>query len=371
MGMKGMTGIIAAIMVLVIVALIIFSTQTTLFFESGIKKDADIQATLYTMRNALEAAWLYESISVDYSAYQACYDLLRQGGSMAGGYWSDSVPARDGFARDLSGLMQRYVNRYTATTYDFLDEYSVRSPQYDALPNIVLSQVDVGILGMSLHAQGSNKMQVENDIDDFNEKVVIRKTYSEDKSYDIPCLGLFVWGTNEHDGIMSAISEQVENEMAAWPAGGTVSFTASCSENLEDMIFYETAKNMIRDTQADVIRLAGLPEWYNSTAETEELLDRLLTSKINDAINQLNSEALLYEILPDAQVTVEITPNCQKDQTGSACTHTCSLFEYRVEVDAKTAIGERDGSYYPVSKGKYPEFDTMKLIIPDRVVYGR
>ncbi len=394
MAMKGMAGIIAAIMILVIVALLIYSSQTTLFFEEGIKKDASIQSTIYTMKNALDAAWMYESISVDYAVYQACYDILSRGGtSKKDSYWSDvhgstddgTIPETDAFKQDIVTLMQRYASRYFTTTYKFMDGYIVKAPTYNSLPNAVISSVNIGPTEISLHAEGSGKLHTEKDIEEFNERLVIKKSYAEDKVYDIPCLGLFTQAINEHDKIKNAVSNETITEMGRWPLRNPVSYQASCTTDMEDRIFYDSVKNLIEENTNDMISLTELPDWYNATSRTEEILARIISRKINTTINGLNSDMPIipsgvpywvkitsYEIVPDVQVNVDITPNCQKEYIGTSCSYTCTLFEYRIEVESRTGFIERTNikEYYPISKRGYPELDIMKMTIADRLVYS-
>ena len=130
MDVKAMSSMIAAPLILLAAIFAVISTDVTFIWEARTVEEANVQATVYTMWNALQAADLYDSISIDYSIYQACYDILKRGGfKEEGKYWSNSEdetekpPTEEEFKTEFQELVQEYLNRYTLNDYDFFEIY--------------------------------------------------------------------------------------------------------------------------------------------------------------------------------------------------------------------------------------------------------
>lgn len=131
--MRGFSGIIAAIIIILMVAVTIGSIGLTWKWGNGIEKKAEAQHELYSMANSLEAARLYAYVSLRYSAYQAVYD-----NGMAGGFggvpasityngkkyplWPDAggfAPTKENVIKAVEKLAKSGLMKYVETPYDF------------------------------------------------------------------------------------------------------------------------------------------------------------------------------------------------------------------------------------------------------------
>ena len=332
MGVKGMSGILATVFVLLVVVLVIVSTNVIFSGEKGLTKNANIQATIYTMKNSMEAADLYTKVSMDYSVYQACYDMLRWGGfEESNKNWSnsqdksESPPTNDKFKQRLQELTQRYMNRYTRYAYYFMDDYNVTSQYSSSLPEVIFTGFVVDYLDLTISAKGEKEMYIRKTIDEYKEEIIIINRFHEDKHYDIPCLGLFTWGKSNHEDIKTAANQEIATELEKWPTRNDRerSYTGSCDgRNVADRLFYEVAEDLIKEPEFDIpygITMAG-EEWENAIELAEKKMQESLENSIFSAVFGLNNFNLYtYVMSPEIEVDVNILPNCQEEERDGEC----------------------------------------------------
>ncbi len=363
--MKGFSGIIAFVFILLLVVIVFVGTNTTMFWEKGSIKHANVQANLYGMWSALQAADLYINTSIDYSVYQACYDVLRWGGfAQDNKNWSnwngeehETPPSEDVFKQNFKELLDKYIKRYTNQQYNFMDNYNVSSVESGHLPDVEIS-ADIGASGISISATAKDKMYITNTNNEFMEKIVLMKGFATQKHYDIPCFNIFLWGEAQHEDVVNKFREVVNEEMKKWPEKNTETYHDKCDANLDNKIFYDAAKDLLI-SRDDAIKAA------------EEKIRTDITSEISNYIIMKNRPDSSYFIESEPKITVTIDLNCQAEKTVNGCDYRCTKFKYKILAILKTKIRSSVDKYYPVSSKGYPEFDTMHLVMTDVVSYEK
>lgn len=382
MGVKGVSAVIVIPLILLAIVFAIVSTDVTFFFEKGVTKEANIQATTYTMWNALQAADFYEDISLDYAAYQACYDILRRGGFREDNRnWSNSgdatetPPGDDEFKSWLFSLVQEYVNRYTDRPYNFVEGYNVTSESSQTLPDIRITFFDINYEDFKISAESVENMFIRNEIEGYNEDIVLKKGFEAEKTYEIPCFGLFYWAkNNNHEEIKVILKEEVEKEIQSWPLYNEKQYSESCdfTENRIDEVRNEIFYEVVKDILAPEIPMGGyVPPEINKYESIQESVDKIKSNidiGISVAIYNIDMSVYRYYVVPHTESEIFINPKCIAEENSEGCYYSCD-FEYNAAVTLKTEFHQDEEVYYPVAPDKFPEFDTMKLIITDRMTY--
>jgi hypothetical protein len=389
MGMKGISGILATVFVLLVVVLVVVSTDVVLILQEGTTKNANIQATIYTMKNTMDAAELYMNISLDYSVYQACYVILRWGGYKEDNKnWSNTEdsseepPTDEQFKERLQELIQRYMNRYTSKSYNFMDQYNASTQDSNSLPEIRFTSFDADYTDLSFTVESEDKIYLRETIDEYKEEIILVKDFNTERIYDIPCFGLFSWGKNNHDDIKSVVTQEVTSETEKWPTGNPAerSYTGSCgTREIADRMFHEVAEDLIEEPDFGIpegIYFEGEP-WENALQKGEDRIKDDLESSLFSAIFALNELSIQsYVMSPAIDVVVDIIPNCQEEERDGSCYYSCTKFEYVIETQVRTNLAEKidennELRYYPVSIKGYPDFGRMQLTITDRIDYSK
>jgi hypothetical protein len=385
--MKGVSSIIMVPLILLVAVLVIVSSGVVFFWDKGVVKEADIQSTLYTSWNALQAADLYVSTSVDYSVYQACYDILRWGGfkengknwsNIYGGTEHETPPTSDEFLARFKELAKDYTNRYMRGPYMFIEDYNVTAQGSSSLPRLRLDSFKAGLLETSLSASAGSPLYIKRTLNDYMEEIVLEKNIAFDKVYRIPCLGLFAWGTSEHENAKKALKDGVTQEMDKWPAksaektyAGTCAATEAVLQDVQDELFYDLAKDILPAPSGQSLYFQEEkprePEWSGSVAKGESAIRVRISNAVTKTVSEQNREFLMYVIKPQPDISVEINADCTAEDTSSGCKYSCR-FGYLIAATLETAISQKEQKYYPVASAGYPEMDVMNLIMTDRVV---
>lgn len=391
-GLKGQAGVVAIPLILLAISVLIVSSDITFFWEEGTVKEANIQATMYTMWNALQAAELYEDISIDYSVYQACYDLLRWGGfteenknwsNFFNGKEHENPPDEEQFKKNLFQLVQEYINRYTGKPYYFVEGYNVTSSGSYSIPDIKFISFNVEVLYISLSAASKDSLYIKNELNKFKEEIVLRKDFQTTKRYDMWCLGLFSWGKRDHEEIKPILRDNVTKEMEFWPTRNEKTFDEPCSEtekrlsDIENQLFHEKTWQFFIDPNAGLgeylrERLKEISNWQGSIERAENRIMQNIQKSVSNSLSLLNYDGLVYTLTPNFEFDVKIDPDCRGDkiERDTKCEYTCN-FNYNVNVTLNTHLMKKEPEYYPVASNKYPIMDTMYLVMSDRVAYKK
>jgi hypothetical protein len=196
--MKGFSGIIAAVMVLVIVGVVIYQANLSWFWGETIEKKADITFHFYSMGNALDAAGLYAGVALDYSLYQACHDFLEHPGMGLD---------KEGFERELGSRTKDNLKVYTNVDYDFLDAYTVNIYDYDG--------VDIDTDSGKVTASGSNNMIIYKEDATRGMKIWLERRPGLERPLEIDCYGIYQEARQVRESLASKL------EAALGKAAGT------------------------------------------------------------------------------------------------------------------------------------------------------
>ena len=211
-------GIASGVLLLVILALGTYQLYyTAMVGLSGVRVGVRrYQEDIYALQNSLDAAKEYLRTSLRYSAYQACYDNLKNGGwAEISGVPDDKKVVFNGehymfltsesqFKTELGKSILANINRYSSDEYNFMGIYSVDMPAYkltkardyhdntmtiDAVSDEnleIIRYVEKLKLGESFF-----KLKESAKEDDIEEKITLRKRSELNETIETPCYGLY------------------------------------------------------------------------------------------------------------------------------------------------------------------------------------
>ena len=190
---------------------LIFFDFTPFWYEGDTYKVL-LHTHMYSMSNTLDAAELYVETSLDYSAYQALYDILGSGGfeTVESGregiaYWSDSsssiqIPTREQVTEAVRKRTEENLAKYTGAGYTFTYDYTASLPLYKVSIqdepdgfSITTSSDDANI-STSKYTQEYG----------MKEDIVIKRPFLPEALYDIDYGEMLKTGSGENPGIVSA-----------------------------------------------------------------------------------------------------------------------------------------------------------------------
>jgi hypothetical protein len=140
---------------------------------------------IYVMKNAIDSSKLYLQTSLDYSVYQAMYDVAKNGGlgKSAANQW-DSVLGENEFVSNVKAEILKNMNSYTSKGYMFLDLPLVYLPEYEEKNNeLSESDSDVKILLSGTKLRITKK--------DEQEVIVLESSSDMEKVYEIDLFGMY------------------------------------------------------------------------------------------------------------------------------------------------------------------------------------
>jgi hypothetical protein len=103
---------------------IVMAASWNLPFMGGSGNTAVVKTDVYMMDSAIDAATTYIQTAVQFSNYQACYDLMKKGGD---------VPERAEFEKSFKSELLKDINIYMEKGYGFATKYNVDLPGFDSV----------------------------------------------------------------------------------------------------------------------------------------------------------------------------------------------------------------------------------------------
>lgn len=192
--------IIPAVLILLIAAVAIYSASLTWKWGEAIEKRSDVVFHSYSMNNALDLARLYMDVSLDYSAYQACYETLKE---------LDPSISEDEFKQKLESSIKEKLNVYTRSDYRFLIDYKVNIFEYDSVTIEGLNPLKVKATGKDMF------IRVEDSIRKID--LTMEKNSSLDKTIPIDCYGMYQKGKEVNTEIKNTLESSIKAKIDSWP----------------------------------------------------------------------------------------------------------------------------------------------------------
>jgi hypothetical protein len=197
--------------------LIIIAASFSIFpwLSSGKVSEAVVRSDVYMMDSALDAAQAYSEAGLQFSNYQACYELMKNGGNTAlddansvtsGGTRYGVMPIADTFRESLRKKVEDTLNGYSRH-YLFLDKYDVVIPSL----GVALKQ-EAGSL--TAEVSSSDKVSIRKTVTgsttntkaNFNGEVVLERPAGFSKKLGMDCLSRFN-DFKVYDGLMKLAYE--------------------------------------------------------------------------------------------------------------------------------------------------------------------
>jgi len=206
--MRGTAMIVVVMMIAIIVAISInISVNLDLFSEGdGQVHKTSLQSNIYSMSHALDAAHEYREASLDYSVYQACYDILKNGGM----WYIDTDEGEQGYAylpelgseefySELTSAAEENFDAYNSIGYRFLDDNTVVLPSSE----IVLLP---SVIGFNAEVSSPAKLMISR-LADSGEVSKLLSTSDFSKEYPIQCFQLYQVATGLNPGLVSPLTQ--------------------------------------------------------------------------------------------------------------------------------------------------------------------
>lgn len=243
--MKGQSGAILTVVIVVLAAMIIAFVADSLVIGAGLKANVEnrfaIRHEIHTSENALKSARIYMKTAVAYSFYQAVYDVFRQGGFRDPGegrsynYWHDTfggieVPSEDDVLEAIQFNTEKNLNIYADAGYNFMSDYSVFIPKYTITLEDAVTEdgkaVDTPLETFSLTATGENMVIVREQ--PTGEIISMEAVSSLGDMLTVDVKGLYDAGKSI---LPTIVSDMEEGMKAISPQGECVdSYSASTEE---------------------------------------------------------------------------------------------------------------------------------------------
>ncbi len=352
MGIKAQSSIV--LMVFTILTIIVVISTVGLNWWIGGEKDklleskAEIQLSVYEVNNALTAAKSYGEASLDYSVYQAVYEVMANGGWRENTYtreiqgkryslWyngNDSSPSLKTVKREIQSAIEDNLRLYTEKPYTFLDEYKVSFPEY------------------TIHVEFGEKMKVK-----ATSKRNLEITYSKDwgkvhlernplleGTYEINIPGMLEKGKS----LLSSVSARAEE------------IIKEVLENLRhgEMTLNEKGCNVYKDSKEICERVLGsvnIDEILSSTKRSiKEKLSSYLGSLNQDEKYRINAVVEDISLNPVMKGESSCVENKRTELR-------CEL-SYSADVIIKISVSERGSESYPVFNGKRIVISPIELV---------
>ncbi len=334
--MRGVQFAVLTLFWLIAIAIIVAAIQIIPALKQPTVQDVLIKTDVYMMSSAMDAAESYLGAALQYSNYQACYELLKNGGNSE---LTDAnkisynnvdfgiVPERDTFMGSLKDEVQHNLNIYAGMDYSFGknslgSRYVVNLPEYA----LTLAEADGG---MSASATTSGKMVSEMEVkggnldpekSNINGKVSIMRDASLEAKLELDCAALY--------DKMKAASDDAK---------------ASATKILQDEIG-KMAAGIVKDTGTECV---------NIKAEEE--------AAIKDAVNKLSEGDKTVETLAfDLRMTLD-TPITPETSGPNKDKYVCKFTaDGKSSLSAKVILKAQEKA--PVWNGEKIKYDNMDAV---------
>ena len=352
MGMKAQSSIVLMVFTLLTIAVVISALGFNWWV--GGEKDkllegkAEIQLSVYELNNALTAAKSYAEASLDYSVYQAVYEVMANGGwrentdtrEIQGKRYSlwyngnDSSPSLKTVKREIQSAIKDNLRLYTEKPYTFLDEYKVSFPEY------------------TIHVELGEKMKVKA-MSERNLEITYSKDWGEvhlernpllEESYEINIPGMFKKGKS----LLSSVSARGEK------------IVKETLENLKhgELKLSEDGCNVYRDSKEICERVLGSVNIDEILSSAEESIKK----KLSDYLRGLKEDE---KYIVDATVAdISLNPVMKGESSCVENKRTelkCEL-SYTADVIIKVSVSEKDSEAYPVFNGRRIVISPIELV---------
>jgi hypothetical protein len=241
--MRGLQYNVLALFWMICVAIVLSSAWGLPLIGSPSKSEFIVKTDVYMMSSALDAAGSYMSAGLQFSDYQACYDMLKNGGNAklddtdsisSGGKTYGLVGTKDTFTTGLKAAILDYVNTYAAMGYKFFTKYYVYIPKYKT---ITLTD-NSGTISASAVPDG--KMTINSDLVGLSQEpvnvavisgggVTIYKDASLSDNLRLNCLAYYDKIKKASDDASQALSSSLAAQVNALIAGVVKDKSEDCA----------------------------------------------------------------------------------------------------------------------------------------------
>ncbi|RLJ07997.1 MAG: hypothetical protein DRP16_02320 [Candidatus Aenigmatarchaeota archaeon] len=341
------------ILVLIFVFVIYFLSFPFSGQEDNLQGKAEIQITSYTMLNALDAAKSYIDTALDYSVYQACYEILEKSGwyempydniyndgyENYGIWYSDEnkslkPPSDDEWKEGLEKKISDKLRVYASSAYRFLDDYYVYFPDYD----VSVKSFAPGSLEVETTA---NKNMWIKKTTETGQEIYLEKAGSPGSVYNIDCYGVYKKAKEKNSEIVKDVKQRIESILNGFTLKGKGKL------NQKDyVIFYEINKNL---------------NWLSSgTFEAMEIetTDHILDDILGKEYTEGDYKIILDVLDADTDIKTESTVIKNNEKTIKF------TITFNLVLKVKVTNTNPD-QLFPVFTGEDTAFAPLKLIFVD------
>ncbi len=292
-------------------------------------QDVLIKTDVYMMSSAMDAAQSYLGAALQYSNYQACYELLKKAGNkeLTGTNkisFNDAdygfVPERQEFVGSLGSEIADNLNAYANMGYLFAKKYPVELPGYA----VALAETADGVSAKATaDKKMSSKMEVKGgnldpEKSNVNGNVMIYRTADMDAKLRLDCLTIYDRVKEVADKVEDTIDKAINSELKLLASGQSSNTAESCQAMLGESI-----------------------------------------NRVKDSIKGLSDQQITIEIL-DVKIIAELIP-AERDNEGK---YRC-LFKSTGNSTVNARVTLKTGENVPVWNGekiKYEEIVPVFLV---------
>jgi hypothetical protein len=360
------SGVLVAVFILLLLIILFSLMGLSWFFGSSTEREANIQTDLYAMANTLEATRFYLEGSMDYSVYQACYDMLKRGGyselpkwSEDGEvYWYDNgdkkPPTKEKYKSDLETLIKNNFRKYTKDEYSYLMDYMVQLPEYQ----IYVEEKDESFSVVT--NDWDKRLRIEKTNEEENTKIELESSPYVERTYALPCIRMYSYVLDEWDSFKGILPVIVDYEISDWPSQ------------------YIDAKRPYTDSSGKISE-------PTEAEKNQAFYNALLGAKGREELNKMGvtyenalskaAEAASYDIYSigsgirsvvegiNPQFTVAVTNETSvkiKIRATGSSTETIYRFDYEVSADMRVEVASHEK--VPVFNGREISYEPVKLV---------
>ena len=196
--------VIPAILIILIAAVALYSADLTWKWGEAVIKRSDVVFHSYAMEYALRSAKLYMNVSMDYAAYQACYETLNT---------VDPTKSEDEFRQAFELSIKEKLNIYTRGEYRYLTDYKVNIFDYDSVNIESLNPLSVNATGKDMSIRHDDEMK--------KISMFMEKNSSLEKTIPIDCYGIYNKGKEVSLNMKSSAGDRIKNAVSSWPTNSS------------------------------------------------------------------------------------------------------------------------------------------------------
>jgi len=244
--MKAMAPFTLIIFWVIGLAMIFAMGKVGLNIGGGAAMDLPIKIEAYSIQHALDMSKTYMDTALQFSNYQACYDLMKKGGNSQltnsnkisyNGIEYGIISDKQAFTDELKDQILGNINGYANLDYSFTEKYIVKVPSYKSLDMTTDGTASAATDGkMILEMDVEGATPGEGLEENYKGKIIVKKTASLGALLHLDCLAIYDRMKAKSDDLGSKIGELLKAGIDKMTAGITSSSCDNIAKDEEQIV---------------------------------------------------------------------------------------------------------------------------------------